>query len=150
MPMVGVAVVGCGRIGRVHARNAAGNSRASLVMVFDVAGTAAEQTATELGVKAARSLEEVLSDRSVEAVLLATPTDTHVPLITAAVKAGKAVLCEKPVDLDPQRARECWSGIAGGNPRVMVGFNRRFDPSLRACASDSRAARSGRSSWRSS
>ena len=130
--MVGVAVVGCGRIGRVHARNAAGNSRASLVMVFDVAGTAAEQTATELGVKAARSLEEVLSDRSVEAVLLATPTDTHVPLITAAVKAGKAVLCEKPVDLDPQRARECWSGIAGGNPRVMVGFNRRFDPSFKS------------------
>src|SRR5207248_941511 len=132
MPMVGVAVVGCGRIGRVHARNAAGNSRASLVMVFDVAGTAAEQTATELGVKAARSLEEVLSDRSVEAVLLATPTDTHVPLITAALKAGKAVLCEKPVDLDPQRARECWSGIAGGNPRVMVGFNRRFDPSFKS------------------
>src|SRR6184192_37317 len=132
MPMVGVAVVGCGRIGRVHARNAAGNSRASLVMVFDVAGTAAEETATELGVKAARSLEEVLSDRSVEAVLLATPTDTHVPLITAAVKAGKAVLCEKPVDLDPQRARECWSGIAGGNPRVMVGFNRRFDPSFKS------------------
>src|SRR5437764_9117016 len=126
MPMVGVAVVGCGRIGRVHARNAAGNSRASLVMVFDVAGTAAEQTATELGVKAARSLEEVLSDDSVDAVLVATPTDTHVPLITAAVKAGKAVLCEKPVDLDPQRARECWSGIAGGNPRVMVGFNRQI------------------------
>src|SRR5437016_11971912 len=132
MPMVGVAVVGCGRIGRVHARNAAGNSRASLVMVFDVAGTAAEQTATELGVKAACSLEEVLSDRSVDAVLVATPTDTHVPLIAAAVKAGKAVLCEKPVDLDPQRARECWSGIAGGNPRVMVGFNRRFDPSFKS------------------
>src|SRR5437016_1193265 len=132
MPMVGVAVVGCGRIGRVHARNAAGNSRASLVMVFDVAGAAAEQTATELGVKAARSLEEVLSERSVDAVLVATPTDTHVPLITAAVKAGKAVLCEKPVDLDPQRARECWSGSAGGNPRVVIGFNRRFDPSFRA------------------
>ncbi|TLY54158.1 MAG: inositol 2-dehydrogenase, partial [Gammaproteobacteria bacterium] len=97
MPMVGVAVVGCGRIGRVHARNAAGNSRATLVMVFDVAGTAAQETATELGVKAARSLEEVLSDHSVDAVLLATPTDTHVPLITAAVEAGKAVLCEKPV-----------------------------------------------------
>src|SRR5947207_12880664 len=103
MRMVGVAVVGCGRIGRVHARNAAGNSRASLVMVFDVAGTAAEQTAAELGVQAARSLEEVLSNRSVEAVLLATPTDTHVPLINPAVKAGNAARCGRHVDLDLHR-----------------------------------------------
>ena len=130
--MVGVAVLGCGRIGRVHARNVARNPRASLVMVFDVAATAAQQTATELGVTAARSLEEVLSDRSVHAVLVATPTDTHVPLITAAVKAHKAVLCEKPVDLDPERARGCWSEIAGHDPKVMIGFNRRFDPSFRS------------------
>lgn len=130
--MVGVAVLGCGRIGRVHARNVARNPRASLVMVFDVAGAAAQQTATELGVKAARSLEEVWSDHSVHAVLIATPTDTHVPLISAAVKARKVVLCEKPVDLDPERARACWSEIARYDPKVMIGFNRRFDPSFRS------------------
>jgi myo-inositol 2-dehydrogenase / D-chiro-inositol 1-dehydrogenase len=130
--MVGVAVLGCGRIGRVHARNVARNPRARLVMVFDVAGAAAQQTATELGVKAARSLEEVLSDHSVQAVLIATPTDTHVPLITAAVKARKVVLCEKPVDLDPERARACWNEIARHDPKVMIGFNRRFDPSFRS------------------
>ena len=99
--MVGVAVVGCGRIGRVHARNAAGNSRATLVMVFDVAGTAAQETATELGVKAARSLEEVLSDHSVDAVLLATPTDTHVPLITAAVFVFGIVTMDHVVGVAP-------------------------------------------------
>jgi myo-inositol 2-dehydrogenase / D-chiro-inositol 1-dehydrogenase len=132
MPMVGVAVLGCGRIGRVHARNVARNPRASLVMVFDLDGTAAQQTATELGVEAGRSLEEVLSDHRVHAVLIATPTDTHVPLITAAVKARKAVLCEKPVDLDPERARAGWSEIARHDPRVMIGFNRRFDPSFRS------------------
>jgi myo-inositol 2-dehydrogenase / D-chiro-inositol 1-dehydrogenase len=131
MTMVGVAVLGCGRIGRVHARNVARNPRARLVTVFDVAGAAAQQTAAELGVKAARSLEEVLSDPGVQAVLIATPTDTHVPLITAAVKARKVVLCEKPVDLDPERARACWSEIARHDPRVMIGFNRRFDPSFR-------------------
>jgi myo-inositol 2-dehydrogenase / D-chiro-inositol 1-dehydrogenase len=132
MPMVGVAVLGCGRIGRVHARNVARNPRASLVMVFDVDAAGALRTATGLGVKAARSLEEVLSDHSVHAVLIATPTDTHVPLISAAVKAGKAVLCEKPVDLDPERARAGWSEIARHDPRVMIGFNRRFDPSFRS------------------
>ncbi len=98
--MVGMAVLGCGRIGRVHARNLARHPRARLVMVFDVLGKAAQQTAAELGVKSAATLEEVWSDRSVAAVLVATPTDTHLPLVTAAVRAGKAVLCEKPVDLD--------------------------------------------------
>jgi myo-inositol 2-dehydrogenase / D-chiro-inositol 1-dehydrogenase len=101
-------------------------------MVFDVLGEAAQQTASELGVKSARSLDEVWSDRNIRAVLVATPTDTHVPLITAAVRAGKAVLCEKPIDVDLERARACWSEIAGGQPIVMIGFNRRFDPSYAA------------------
>jgi myo-inositol 2-dehydrogenase/D-chiro-inositol 1-dehydrogenase len=130
--MVGIAVLGCGRIGRVHARNLARHPRARLITVFDVLPEAARQTAVELGVKTAGSLDEALSDRSVEAVLIATPTDTHVAMITAAVRAGKAVLCEKPVDLDLERARSCWSELARERPRVMLGFNRRFDPSFRA------------------
>jgi len=130
--MVGMAVLGCGRIGRMHARNLARHPRAKLVMVFDVLAEAAQQTAAELDVKIARSVDEVLSAADVGGVLVATPTDTHVALITAAVRAGKAVLCEKPVDLDLERARACWSEIAGSKPRVMIGFNRRFDPSFRA------------------
>ena len=130
--MVGMAVLGCGRIGRMHARNLARHPRAKLVMVFDVLAEAAQQTAAELDVKIARSVDEVLSAADVGGVLVATPTDTHVALIKAAVRAGKAVLCEKPVDLDLERARACWSEIAGSKPRVMIGFNRRFDPSFRA------------------
>jgi len=130
--MVGIAVLGCGRIGRIHARNLARHPRARLLKVFDVLAEAAQQTSTELGVKIARSVDEVLSAGDVDGVLVATPTDTHVPLIMAAVRAGKAVLCEKPVDLDLERAWACWSEIAGNKPRVMIGFNRRFDPSFRA------------------
>jgi myo-inositol 2-dehydrogenase/D-chiro-inositol 1-dehydrogenase len=130
--MLGMAVLGCGRIGRLHARNVARHPRARLALVFDVLEEAARATAAELGVKTARSLDEVWSDRDVTAVLVATPTATHVPLITAAVRAGKAVLCEKPVDLDLERARACWQEIAPARPRVMIGFNRRFDPSYRA------------------
>src|SRR5260370_38766537 len=95
--MVGIAVLGCGRIGRVHARNLAQQPRARLVMVFDVLAEAAQQTATELGVKIARSVDEVLSASDVGGVLVATPTDTHVPLIMAAVRPGKSVLGETPV-----------------------------------------------------
>jgi len=130
--MVGMAVLGCGRIGRMHARNLARHPRARLLMVFDILAEAVQQTAAELGVKIARSVDEVLSAGDVGGVLVATPTDTHVPLMASAVKAGKAVLCEKPVDLDLERAQACWSEIAGGKPRVMIGFNRRFDASFRA------------------
>ena len=132
MATVGMAVLGCGRIGRLHARNLARHARVRLATVFDVSAEAAQQTAAELGVRGARTVEEVWDDRNVRAVVIATPTDTHVPLIVAAVKAGKAVFCEKPIDMSLERARACWSEIAADHPQVMIGFNRRFDPSFRA------------------
>jgi len=130
--MVRFAVFGCGRIGRMHARNLARHPRAELVSVYDIAPAAAEEVSRELGVKAAASVEQALADPAVQAVLIATSTDTHVPLIIASAKAGKAVLCEKPVDLDLARAEHCWREIAALRPTVMIGFNRRFDPSFRA------------------
>jgi myo-inositol 2-dehydrogenase / D-chiro-inositol 1-dehydrogenase len=130
--MIGLAVIGCGRIGRVHAKNIEQHPRARLVSVYDVAQEAAKKTASELGVKAAASLEDVLSDRNVAAVLIASSTATHIPLIRAAVKAGKAVLCEKPIDLDLEAALSCWREIEPYHPVVMIGFNRRCDASFRA------------------
>jgi myo-inositol 2-dehydrogenase / D-chiro-inositol 1-dehydrogenase len=144
MATIGMAVLGCGRIGRLHARTLARHPRVRLAQVFDVAGEAAQQSAVELGVRAARSLEEVWDDRNVRAVVIATPTDTHVALIVAAVKAGKAVFCEKPIDISLERARACWSEIAAGNPSVMIGFNRRFDPSYRALRERLRLGEIGR------
>ena len=130
--MVAFAVLGCGRIGRMHARNLARHPRAELVSVYDIATEAAADTARELRVRAASSVEEILADRAIEAVLVASSTDTHVPLIAASAKAGKAVLCEKPIDLDIARATACWADIKRLDPVVMIGFNRRFDPSFRA------------------
>jgi len=132
MATLGMAVLGCGRIGRLHARSLVRHPRARLAMVFDVAAEAAQQVAAELGVRSARNVDEVWDDRNVRAVVIATPTDTHVPLIVAAVRAGKAVFCEKPIDMSLERARACWGEIAADNPSVMIGFNRRFDPSYRA------------------
>ncbi len=130
--MIRFAVLGCGRIGRMHARNLARHPRAELISVFDIAAKAAADTAAELGVTAAATVEDVLADSRVQAVLIATSTDTHVPLIIAAAKAGKAVLCEKPIDLDLKRAEACGAQIAPLKTTVMIGFNRRFDPSFRA------------------
>jgi myo-inositol 2-dehydrogenase / D-chiro-inositol 1-dehydrogenase len=130
--MIGMAVLGCGRIGRIHARNVARHPRARLLTVFDIQPGVAQQTADELGARRAGSLDEIWSDRNIRAVLIAASTDTHVALITAAVEAGKAVFCEKPVDLELERVQACWREIAPRDPVVMIGFNRRFDASYRA------------------
>jgi myo-inositol 2-dehydrogenase/D-chiro-inositol 1-dehydrogenase len=130
--MIRFAVLGCGRIGRMHARNLARHPRAQLVSVYDIVAKSAADAAAELGVTAAGTVEEVLADSRVQAVLIATSTDTHVPLIIAAAKAGKAVLCEKPIDLDLKRAEACGAEIAPLKATVMIGFNRRFDPSFHA------------------
>jgi myo-inositol 2-dehydrogenase / D-chiro-inositol 1-dehydrogenase len=130
--MVGFAVIGCGRIGRMHARNIKAHRRAELVACYDVARTSAEDTVEELGGHVAGSVEEAISAAGVQAVFVASSTDTHVALINQSVKAGKAVLCEKPIDLDIARVDACWREIGGLDPLVMVGFNRRFDPSFKS------------------
>jgi myo-inositol 2-dehydrogenase/D-chiro-inositol 1-dehydrogenase len=130
--MVSFAVLGCGRIGRMHARNIKAHPRAELVSVFDVVAKSAADTAAELGAGVAASVGDVLADRRVDAVFIASSTDTHVDLLTRAAKAGKAVLCEKPIDLDIDKVDACWAEIGPLNPLVMVGFNRRFDPSFKA------------------
>ena len=130
--MLRFTLLGCGRIGRMHARNIAAHPRAQLVSVYDVVAQAASGAATELGVDVAASVDEALADGRVDAVLIASSTDTHVDLLTRAAKAGKAVLCEKPIDLDLARVDACWAEIGPLSPVVMVGFNRRFDPSFKA------------------
>jgi myo-inositol 2-dehydrogenase/D-chiro-inositol 1-dehydrogenase len=130
--MVRFAVLGCGRIGRMHARNIKAHPRAELVACYDVVAKAAEETATELGARVAASVDEVLAEPTVDAVFIASSTDTHVDLLTRAAKAGKAILCEKPIDLDIRRVDACWEEIGALKPLVMLGFNRRFDPSFKS------------------
>ena len=127
--MLRVAVLGAGRIGKIHAANVSANRRAELAAVADPFGDAAEALAAELGCEASRDPVAVIGRGDVDAVVVGTPTDTHVDLMLRAVQAGKAVLCEKPIDLDIGKADEAVAEIGRLNGRVMVAFNRRFDPS---------------------
>ena len=127
-----VGVLGCGRIGRMHARNVARHPRLHLAAVFDVVAAASAELGEALDVPAAASAEAVIGDATIQAVLIATPTATHVPLIIAAAQAGKAILCEKPIDLDMARVEACWGIVAPLDPLVLIGFNRRYDPSFRS------------------
>lgn len=128
--MVRFAIIGAGRIGAVHAATVARHPEAELRLVYDPIGGAAKVLARKHGARATREVEDVYSATDVDAVIIGSPTSQHVDQIIGAVRAGKAVLCEKPVDLDIDRVNECRTAIAGQEHRVMVGFNRRFDPTF--------------------
>ncbi|WP_417687408.1 inositol 2-dehydrogenase [Roseibium sp.] len=142
--MLRVGLLGAGRIGQVHAVNITGNARSTLVAVSDVIEEAAESLAAAYGAQA-RSSASILGDPSIDAVLIATSTDTHSDLIEAAVISGKAVLCEKPVDLSLERAKACLDKVANTVTPVMIGFNRRFDPSFSSLKAASQRGEIGKS-----
>jgi myo-inositol 2-dehydrogenase/D-chiro-inositol 1-dehydrogenase len=128
---VSFALLGAGRIGKVHARAIAGNAKAKLVAVSDAMPVAAQAVSDQTGA-AIRSIADIAADKSVDAVVICTPTDTHADLIEQFARAGKAIFCEKPIDLALPRVRACLSVVKATNAPLMLGFNRRFDPDFRA------------------
>lgn len=116
----------------MHADNLARHPRVALTWVYDINAQASAAVASATGAKAAGSVDDILQAADVDAVLIASSTDTHLDLLVRAVDAGKAVLCEKPIDLDLAKVDAAWAQIEGKGPTIMVGFNRRFDPSFKA------------------
>lgn len=127
--MLRVGLLGAGRIGRVHAQTISGHPESRLEAVSDALAANAEALSAAFGAQV-RSSDDIIKDPQIDAVLVATPTDTHSDLIEAAAAAGKAVLCEKPVDLNLDRAMACQQAVAQTGRPVMIGFNRRFDPNF--------------------
>ena len=128
--MTGVAVFGAGRIGAVHAKNLQTHPAAQVRYVVDVDAAAAAELASRCGARVA-SAGDALADKAVTAVVIATSTDTHTGLIKAAAAAGKAIFCEKPIDLDVGRAREAVGAAERCGVTLAIGFNRRHDPAFR-------------------
>ena len=123
--MIDVAVLGCGRIGQVHARSLAAIDGARCAYVCDARPEAAEALAARTGAAVVSSQEAV---ERADAVVIATPTGTHLDLVRACAAFGTPALCEKPVDLDAARVEEVVALVEGAALTFMVGFNRRFDP----------------------
>ncbi|MEO0664898.1 MAG: Gfo/Idh/MocA family oxidoreductase, partial [Pseudomonadota bacterium] len=129
--MIKVGLLGAGRIAGVHATAISSHRGSTLAAVSDYFPENAEKLAAEYG-STARTTDEIIADDSIDAVLIATSTDTHSDLIEAATAAGKAVLCEKPVDLSLERARACREATKASGQPIMIGFNRRFDANFSA------------------
>lgn len=122
-----IALLGAGRIGQAHSRAVAQTVGAELVAVSDVSAEAARAIADQHNCQTA-SMDEIAENLEIDAVLICTPTDLHAEQIEKFVTAGKAVFCEKPIDLDSERVRACLEVVKAYRGFLMIGFNRRFDP----------------------
>jgi len=129
--MIDVALFGAGRIGAIHAGNIARQPGVRLKYVVDVDATAASKLAQQHGAQTTDAVK-VFEDAGVRAVAIGSSTDTHADLIIRAAKAGKAIFCEKPVDLDLQRARACADAVRAAGVTCLIGFQRRYDPTFAA------------------
>ncbi len=127
--MLNVGLLGCGRIGRVHAASLARIEGARVAAVADAMAEAAEALAGQCGATV-MAPEALIESADVDAVVIGTPTHTHYDLIHAAARAGKAILCEKPVDMSADRIRDCMVAVEAAGVPFMTAFNRRFDPNF--------------------
>ncbi|GMA21640.1 inositol 2-dehydrogenase [Arsenicicoccus piscis] len=125
---VRIGLIGCGRIGQVHALSIVATPGAELAGVVDAVPTAAEATAARFGSTVYGTPEELITSDQVDAVIIASPTPTHVDLIDACIDADKPVLCEKPIDLDIERVESLRPKATAASIPIVLGFNRRFDP----------------------
>lgn len=129
--MLHFAQFGAGRIGVIHAANLASNAATQLRYIIDVNAAAATALAAKHGAQVS-DVATALSDPAIDAVIIASSTDTHADLIVAAARAGKAIFCEKPIDLSLRRVDQCLAAVKKAKVPMLVGFNRRFDPSFAA------------------
>lgn len=134
MRTLGVGVVGVGEMGKRHAENLRRNvPEARLVAVADVSADRARQTAEELELERSyNSLEAMLEDREIQAVVIATPDKFHSHAVELAAQAGKDILCEKPLALTMHDARAALAAVAKAGTRMQIGFMRRYDPAYAA------------------
>jgi myo-inositol 2-dehydrogenase/D-chiro-inositol 1-dehydrogenase len=127
-----IALIGTGRMGSVHARNIVRQiPEAELVAVCDIRLEVVQAVADELGItRVVKDYHELLEDDGIEAILVASSTDTHSFMVKDIAKAGKHIFCEKPLALELDKIDEALSVVDKAGIKLQVGFNRRFDKSF--------------------
>lgn len=131
--MINIALVGIGRIGLVHAETIKTklSGKVNLSLFVDSFSKDLEEKAKEYGAKYTRNFDECLEDKSIDAVILCTPTNTHTESCIKALKAGKNVFCEKPIATNVADHLKIINAVKETNKKLMVGFQRRFDHNMK-------------------
>ena len=125
--MINFALIGAGRIGKMHAEIINANSDATLKFVYDVNSQLANEVANMSNAEVANTPEDAINSSEIDAVLIASATPTHIQFIKMSANAGKAVFCEKPIDLDISKVNQCKNELKDIKTPIQIGFNRRFD-----------------------
>ena len=124
---INLAIIGAGRIGKVHALAINNSKIANLVYIYDPDEEIAKKFSVEFNCTVS-NIDNIKKDKQIDAVIICSPTDTHVELICIFSNYKKAIFCEKPIDLDIKKVRKCLETIEKNKTQFMIGFNRRFDP----------------------
>lgn len=132
MDKINIAVAGLGRIGKIHLNNLCRNfSEIRVIAVMDVLDES-KAIAEEFNVPVfTKDYDELLATPNLDAVVICSPTDTHADYVVKAAKAGKQIFCEKPLDLSLKRVKEVLDIVRQSGVKLMLGFNRRFDPEFK-------------------
>ena len=127
MMRIKFAILGMGRIGKVHADTIQANSNAELAAIHDPINNEIDRLQKRYSCQQ-MSLEDITNNDQIKGILICTPTDTHVDLIKRFLYTKKAVFCEKPLDLNLRKVKKLVQLVSESKSQVMLGFNRRFDP----------------------
>ena len=134
--MVKVGIIGAGRIGKVHTQGIiTGVKNAQIKTIADPFMNDTTESwikSMDSSIQVTKDYKEILTDEEIDAVIICSSTDTHSSISVEAIKAGKHVFCEKPIDHDIEKIKQVMEALEGSNIKYQVGFNRRFDHNFKA------------------
>tara|TARA_B100000676_G_scaffold290157_1_gene323390 strand:- start:10 stop:1011 length:1002 start_codon:yes stop_codon:yes gene_type:complete len=128
---VNLAIIGIGRIGKIHANSIFTHPNAKLVGFFDENNSEIKNFSKKYN-SDFLDIKTIENDHNIDAVVICSPTDTHIDLIKKFSNSGKAIFCEKPIDLNVNKTIECIDFLNKNKSQFMIGFNRRFDIHFKA------------------
>ncbi len=127
--MFNFSLMGAGRIGKMHAGIIHDHPECNLKYIYDINNDSVSELAAKYSATVAQTSQQALSSEDIDAVLIASATSTHTEFISIGSNFGKAIFCEKPIDLDINKVNLCREEIKNTNVPIQIGFNRRFDKS---------------------
>ncbi len=129
MKKLTVGVIGAGRIGKLHTDNLLRMPNVNVKTITDP--YIDKSWAESRSLNSTTNVDDIFSDKDIEAVLILSPSTLHAEQIIKASRAGKNIFCEKPIALDPNRIREALDEVEKNHVKLQIGFNRRFDPDFK-------------------
>jgi len=126
--MINVALFGLGRIGQMHGENLHSHKKFNLKYTFDIDRNLSKKISNKFNTVPIDNPKIAFQDKNIDVIFIASSTPTHIKLINEATKNKKVVFCEKPLDLNIKKVNSCKKIIKKFNPKIQLGFNRRYDP----------------------